>query len=842
MHIAEHLWQMSLLAGLLIVFVLILRMLLRGCSKGYSYGLWFLVLLRLLCPVFIESDYSMQPGFLTGKTAETARKEQPAAPRVPVRETAPADRQNGSLPGENAGAVTAPGQTGMSGDETGHGNTVPGVLNVPSPSEGQSRIQTEDRTADPLEKVWQNMLPWMKGIYAMGTAALLFFFTVQYTGWKRKLKAAVHVRDNIWRSERAGSPFVLGVLRPRIYLSYGLEPETERYILLHEQSHIRHGDPLLRLLGTFALCLHWWNPLVWLGIHLFYQDMEMFCDETAMARADLQERRAYASALLGFAIKQNGPAVLAFGETHTERRIRNILQTKRRGRGITLCVALAALTGGIVFLTVPQGSQGVQGSQEGEQPSADGEQNPQSSTVLALPQQSEELREFVLSEGQAEISAGDRVTLRLVLTEGTRSVYRGQDGAETEEYEGIYELRTLDAQGQLLDSKALANGQGGREMRFYYKDFPWYMEDCNLDGQQDFFLGTKTEDGRSYHYFFTVTAEGKLEYLYDGPMWGDYWPMGADGITNLYLESGLIEGHLELFLYQMNAEYSSHDFYTWSPDFGKYRKSVEFTDVYPEDWDQNAADYLEGDWRVSGIDIWEQEQTRPNERIGEILRYGDGIFQSLDTAGNVRYEGNIRGCSSLTQSGEEFWNTYNVAWLDAYAQDARRILVNLGENADFGNAVYVLDENTMLVYDLWGGTRFWTATRVRQRGEAAQAQEYLQGTWEITGIASVPYEALEQEETEALLGTKLIYDWQNAAHEYAMAGAWETSLPIRGFGCGEDDSANWPSQARLPEGNFRWWNVNLGDGEFFGSQMIPMDENTMWVYYVGTFFEARRTE
>lgn len=843
MHIAEHLWQMSLLAGLLIVFVLILRLLLRGCSKGYSYGLWLLVLLRLLCPIFIESDYSMQPRFLTGEAADTAQRGQPATPQVPVGKAVLSGSQDSPFPGENAGEVTSPGQTGMSGNGTEQGYSVPEIPDPPSAGEGWNSIRTEGVTASSLERVWQNSLPWLKGIHGTGTGMLLLWFTVQYAGWKRKLKAAVHIRDNIWCSEKVSSPFVLGVLRTRIYLPYELEPETERYILLHERSHIRHGDPLLRLLGTFALCLHWWNPLVWLGIHLFYQDMEMFCDETAMARADLNERRTYAATLLRFALKQSGPAaVLSFGETHTGRRIRNILQNKRNGRGITFCVALAALVGGIFFLTVPHRTQaGIQPESKTLQAPEDGEQSVRQPTVSPLPQQQEKLLDYILSEGQTDMSTGGRVTLRLVLTEGTRNVYRGQDNEETVEYEGTYELQMLNAQGQMLDRRALANEQGGREMRFFYKDFPWHTQDYNLDGQQDFFLGTKTADGRSYHYFFTVTAEGKLEYLYDGPMWGDYWTMSAEDITDLSLQGEGPDYH-QLFLYQMNGEYSSHDFYTWDPYLGKYRKSVDFTGVYPEGWDQEVADYLEGDWRVSGIDIWTQEESRPDYRIGEILRYADGVFRSLDATGNVAYEGNIQGCSSLTQSGEEFWNTFNVAWLDAYAQDARRILVNLGENAYFGNAIYILDENTMLVYDLASDGEFWTATRVRQRGEAAHVQAYLQGTWEITGVASAPYQALEQAEAEAFLGTKLTYDWRNTAHEYAIAGAWETSLPIRGFGRSEDDSANWPDEAKLPVGNFQWWNVNLGEGEFFGNQMIRIDENTMWVYYVGTFFEARREE
>lgn len=720
MHIVEHLWQMSLLAGLVIGFVLILRLLLRRCSKGYSYGLWLLVLLRLLCPVFIESDYSVQPQFLTGGVMDVSGQEgeQYPAAQIPLGANGLPGEKEGVPEGESGESMAMPEFMGMgfSSDYQAEGTMDGQGTSIGENSE--SHLITGDKAADNIydnryiagavnsgERFLRRYLPWLRGIYALGAGTLLLNFAAQYIRWKRKLRAAVHVRDNIWCSERVMSPFVLGVMRPRIYLPYGLEAQKMEHILLHEQSHIRHMDPLLRLLGTFALCLHWWNPLVWLGIHMFYQDMEMFCDETAMAQADLSRRQAYAATLLQFAIKQSGPApVLAFGKTHTERRIRNVLEQKKRGRGIALSVVLAALAGGMLFLTVPRGVRAGMSNEDTDSQSL----------------KQEILQDFVLSEGQVETSTGDMVTLRLVLTEGARTAYQTQEGETAENYEGLYELQVLDSQGQFSDRTALSNEQGGETMCFFYRDFPWYFEDYNLDGQQDFFVGTKTEDGRNYHYFFTITAQGELEYLFDGPMWGDYWPMSADEITNLYLESGGGEHDFRtLFLYQMNMEYSSHDFYTWSPEYEKYRKSVDFTGVYPEGWNREAADYLEGDWRITGMDIWSREETEPEYRIGETLSYTDGTFRCMDAAGNVKYESDIAGCSSLAQNAEEFENTFDVAWPSAYAQETRRILLNLGEGADIGNVVYVLDENRILVYDLTSQGVFWTAARVQQ-GEVAR--------------------------------------------------------------------------------------------------------------------------
>lgn len=852
MHIVEHLWQMSLLAGLLIGFVLVLRLLLRKYSKGYSYALWLLVLLRLLCPIFIESGCSMQPLFLAGETAGVPRQDQgqPSAVQMPLAADGLSAGKEDSWRIETDGSAGMPGEMGT--EPNGNYAVLPSENSGNSQSvffkqDGQNSLTSWGKAAGSVrngrneiksawERGWFLCLPWLKGIYVLGAGALMLYFAALYILWRRKLADAVHIKENIWCSDRVESPFVLGVLRPRIYLPYGLRAQEEYCILLHEQSHIRHKDPLLRLLGTLALCLHWWNPLVWLGIHLFYQDMEMFCDEAAMAQTDLSGRQAYSAALLQFAIRQSGPAtVLAFGETHTERRIRNILKQKKQGRGITLFVVLAAAAGGIIFLTVPQGTQA--GMQEDDMVS-----KAESASELSQPQQQESLVDYVLSQGRAEASADSMVTLRLVLTEGMHSTYQNQEGVLAENYEGVYELQSLDAQGQLLDRVELVNEQGGMTMSFAYRDFPWYFEDYNRDGQQDFFLGTKGADGGSYYYFFTITAQGELEYLFDGPMEEEYWPMDADFITNPHFEGGGVEDpdYRTVFLYHTDREYSSHDFYTWSPYFGKYRKRVEFTGVYTEDWDQEAVDYLEGDWCITGIDMWSQEGERPEYCIGEILSYTGGAFRRSDAEGNVKQESNIAGCSSLLQSPEEFWNTFDMAWPDVYAQDARRILVNLGEGVERGSVIYVLDDNRMLVYEMGSQNTFWTATRVKLQGEAADVAESLQGTWEVTGIASRPYEALEIEEAQAFLGTRLSYDWRNAEGVYTIEGIWNYGLPIQGVGQSVDNSANWLPEAELPEGELLWWNVDLGEGEFFGNQMVRIDANTVWIYYMGTFFEAKR--
>lgn len=147
----------------------------------------------------------------------------------------------------------------------------------------------------------------------------------------------------------------MGIRKPKIYLPFSISGEEKKYILRHERAHIAHHDPLVRLLGTAAIVLHWWNPFVWYGIYKMNQDMEMYCDETALKKALPEEKKEYSKILLAFAVKQSGLAVvLSFGESNTEIRIKNVLKKKRNSMMIAGAVIVVVLLCTIAFLTVPK--------------------------------------------------------------------------------------------------------------------------------------------------------------------------------------------------------------------------------------------------------------------------------------------------------------------------------------------------------------------------------------------------------------------------------------------------------------------------------------------------------
>lgn len=312
----EMLWLMSIQACVLILVVLLVRIALQNYKKIYSYSLWFLVLVRLLCPVFIESNWSLQPDI----SIMTETTENMTVTDYPIPE---------------------------------YNEKVNEAAKVPIQSE-----KLTVTTKEPLLSTNRGKKPvhfYLQIFYITGIICFTIYFGVQYVGVKKKVAFAVREKLNIWLCEGIRSPFVMGVIHPKIYLPTNMDDNEKRHILRHERAHIAHKDPLVRMLGSVALILHWWNPLVWYAIHKMNQDMEMFCDETVLAKATLAERKAYSNSLLQFAMKQSGLAVtISFGESNTELRIKNVLSKKRNSMIVGVLVSLVGILCVVVFLTSPK--------------------------------------------------------------------------------------------------------------------------------------------------------------------------------------------------------------------------------------------------------------------------------------------------------------------------------------------------------------------------------------------------------------------------------------------------------------------------------------------------------
>lgn len=313
--------NMSLTASVVILAVLAVRLLLRRAPKVFSYALWAVVLFRLLCPVSVTSAVS-----LLGALGAPAQERSAV---TSVVEYVPADIVRNMTP------------------------TVTPLPQEPFPAEpGENIVGTAPSVTQPAAPssplsgpVAVLTLTWLTGM-----ALLLLYSVVSLLRLRRRLVGAVRLEDNIYLADYIPSPFVMGLFRPKIYLPSTLT-ETERgYILRHEQYHLRRRDHVVKLLSFLALCVHWFNPLVWAAFILAGKDMEMSCDEAVVRELGEDIRADYSASLLSLATGRRIVAgmPLAFGEGDTGGRIRNLLNWKRPQPWIiavcaVVCVGLIAL-------------------------------------------------------------------------------------------------------------------------------------------------------------------------------------------------------------------------------------------------------------------------------------------------------------------------------------------------------------------------------------------------------------------------------------------------------------------------------------------------------------------
>ncbi len=319
--------DMSASGSIVIAVVLVLRLLLKRVPKFWSYVLWVVVMLRLLCPLTLESPVSLVPELEKTEEWYTLSEE-------PI-----------SFLGASEAAYHAVG------DALNGGLGIQHIRTEGSDTEGNPRVVSANW--------WEVWILFGKYVWLVGMALLLLRSLGQYIRLRRRLRTAVRVRDRIWETGRITTPFVLGILRPNIYLPSGLESAEREYILLHEQHHIRRLDPLMKLLAFGALCLHWFNPLVWVAFILAGQDMEMSCDEAVIKKLGPEIRGAYSLTLLRVATGRTriAGAPLAFGEGDAGRRIRNLAKWRKPVLVAGIAAGILCVLAAVFLLTNPMGPQ-----------------------------------------------------------------------------------------------------------------------------------------------------------------------------------------------------------------------------------------------------------------------------------------------------------------------------------------------------------------------------------------------------------------------------------------------------------------------------------------------------
>ena len=311
----EQLLRMSLTASVVILVVLLARLLLRRAPKKYLYLLWMVVWFRLLCPISIGSKLSI---FNIKRAADKASEAQIAAPAAHMR---------GDLVRRRAIAMA--------------------YRRIAASAEAQPSNHSPASASISPHVI-------MLSIWILVALAILGFAVYHAVRLKIRLKDATEVDRRIFESPLVESPFVMGIVRPAIYIPTELGEDESEYMIEHERAHIRRGDLIFKLFAVVAVAVHWFNPLVWLSFILFNRDMEMGCDEIVLERLGVGIRKDYSRSLVTMAKKNDDRSYVvmpvAFGKnpagiSEVKMRIDNILHFKKSS-------ALVAAATGVTVLGI----------------------------------------------------------------------------------------------------------------------------------------------------------------------------------------------------------------------------------------------------------------------------------------------------------------------------------------------------------------------------------------------------------------------------------------------------------------------------------------------------------
>ena len=301
--------NMSISASWLVLVVLILRFVLKKAPKWVNILLWGIVAIRLICPFSFESALSLIP------SAETFPEKVISGPSFDV--------QTGITPVDNR-------INDYLGDRYFEGVTVPA-------NNGN------------------NIMTILTIVWTIGILLLVAYTVISYWRLRRKVDTAVRYKDNIFQSENVKSPFVLGIIKPRIYLPFNMNGQDLEHVVAHEQAHIHRKDHWWKPFGLLLLTIHWFNPLVWLAYVLLCRDIELACDERVIKELGNEQRADYTQALVACSVNRRMIAAcpLAFGEVGVKDRVKSVMNYKKPAFwGVVLAVIVCVFVA-VCFLTNP---------------------------------------------------------------------------------------------------------------------------------------------------------------------------------------------------------------------------------------------------------------------------------------------------------------------------------------------------------------------------------------------------------------------------------------------------------------------------------------------------------
>ena len=302
--------NMSISASWLVLAVLILRFVLKKAPKWINVLLWGIVAIRLICPFSFESPLSL----------------------IPSAETIPLNIGMDSTPTINSG--------------------ISAINNAVNPIISQSNTPMAGASINPL----QITIGIYEYIWIFGMIALALYTAISYWRLHRKVDTAVRYKDNIFQSENVSSPFVFGIIKPRIYLPFKMNGQDLEHVVAHEHAHIRRKDHWWKPFGFLLLTIHWFNPLMWMAYVLLCRDIELACDEKVIKELGNEQRGDYTQALVACSVNRRMIAAcpLAFGEVSVKERVKYVMNYKKPAFWVIIISVIVCVGVAVCFLTNPK--------------------------------------------------------------------------------------------------------------------------------------------------------------------------------------------------------------------------------------------------------------------------------------------------------------------------------------------------------------------------------------------------------------------------------------------------------------------------------------------------------
>lgn len=426
----------NITVSVVIIAVLLARFLLRKMPKKYSYILWSIVGIRMIFDLPFATNisvFNLFRGFAK-------------------RSSTMGTMLTGSRKTNLQGATDALNTIGTTGTSTAHAsrNTTVGAMT--------HTLTTSQMVLGILGLLWLVVV-----------ALFVAYGIYSYVKCRMLVRTAVIAHDiipdthkkkgivSVWECDRIPSPFVLGIIRPRIYIPFRMSKQEQTYILAHEQCHIRRLDPLWKLIAFLLLAVYWWNPLVWCAFFHMVRDMEMSCDEAVIEQFGNEIKQGYSNSLLSFAMERHpySFAPIAFGEGDAGRRIKNVLNFKKPHTWVAILVFVLLVVVGVSCLT-------------------NGKDKISSETVSDT--ENSQMQQTAVETTEAPMSSDNSSTVQ----ESLQSVDKWAQAFCSRDVRTIQDMATDDAENDLKEENLLDdNGNFG-----WSSPWPWFDEESGMPAYQ----------------------------------------------------------------------------------------------------------------------------------------------------------------------------------------------------------------------------------------------------------------------------------------------------------------------------------------------------------------------